>query len=93
MAADEAGPKWSNHTCRDCGADTEALGEFYMLRDEVWGETGMGPDEGMLCVGCVEGRLGRRLGPADFTHVVVNLVWPENMRALKSSRLLDRLAA
>jgi hypothetical protein len=57
--------------CLDCGADTIAIAEFYMVRDEVWAQVAE-PDEGMLCVGCCEKRLGRRLVPDDFTDCVFN---------------------
>ena len=34
---------WARWRCVDCGADTRAAGEDYMLRDLVWAETGMDP--------------------------------------------------
>jgi hypothetical protein len=65
--------------CRKCGIDTLKIGEIYMLRDELWQlaiERGRVPGkpgfEGMLCIDCVEGRLGRRLVYEDFT-----CVWPQ----------------
>ena len=57
--------------CVDCGLDTGRANEHYILRDEVWAETGLGK-RGMLCVGCVEARLGRRLDRADFAPVKIN---------------------
>ena len=40
--------------------------EVYHLRDAVWKAAGMAPFAGFLCVGCLEKRLGRQLGPKDF---------------------------
>jgi hypothetical protein len=51
--------------CLDCGFDCLNGDEYYMLRDRVWLRAN--PDgAGMLCVGCVERRLFRRLRPFDF---------------------------
>lgn len=30
------------------------------------------PETGMLCVQCLEGRIGRRLEPSDFTTAFIN---------------------
>jgi hypothetical protein len=72
--------------CLDCRYLT-IEGEYYMLRDEIW--LAANPEQrGMLCIGCVEGRLGRRLGPEDF--LVCPLNDPDG-RGRKSARLLSRL--
>ena len=57
--------------CCDCGFDTLVGHEYYMLTDALWAQIGM--DEGMLCIGCVESRLGRRLVPNDFPPYPINL--------------------
>jgi hypothetical protein len=57
--------------CLDCGADTHALGEYFMCVEEVWLEAHP-DDKGMLCVPCVERRLGRALVPEDFTDCPLN---------------------
>jgi hypothetical protein len=72
--------------CRDCGVDVFDPNEYYMLLDSVWAQTGVEFLGGMLCVGCVEARLGRRLEPGDFSAAPIN--WP---RPGLSARLLDRL--
>jgi hypothetical protein len=41
-----------------------------MVHDSVWKLAGMGPD--MLCIGCLEARLGRKLEPHSFTDVLCN---------------------
>ena len=69
--------------CIDCGVDTSKIGEYYMLRDEVW-KAAVPEDRRMLCIGCFEARLHRRLTPADFTNA------PTNFRPDRSPRLLSR---
>jgi hypothetical protein len=81
------GPEHS--ACIDCGTDTIEAGEYYMLRDDVWHSTGVKRDDGMLCIGCVESRLGRKLNRADFTSAGINT----QPNAWRSARFKDRLAA
>jgi hypothetical protein len=40
--------------------------EVYMVRDSIWKAAGLEPMGGCICIGCLEGRLGRRLKPKDF---------------------------
>jgi hypothetical protein len=54
--------------CRDCKADT--LGEYYMVWDEIWDRAGA--RGGLLCVGCLERRLGRQLCAEDFSDAPIN---------------------
>lgn len=76
----------SSFVCVDCGADTAEIAEFYMVRNDVWRAAGM-TRAGMLCIGCIEARLGRRLSPADFSGASLNR--PGVTR--QSDRLRDRL--
>jgi hypothetical protein len=83
--------------CHDCDMDTGPCDEDgypvegwegYMVKSDVWDAAV--PDDPhdmsvLLCVGCLEGRLGRRLGPEDFTAVGINEPGP-----LDSPRLRDR---
>lgn len=71
--------------CLDCGVNTAAIGEYYMLQEEVWAEA-TGPDggNGMLCIGCLEKRLARQLKPCDFTDAAVNLTWADRSPRLRS---------
>jgi hypothetical protein len=57
--------------CLDCGVDTHAAGDYYMVTDEVWHEANPG-DTGMLLVACLEQRLGRTLTHRDFTLCSLN---------------------
>lgn len=72
--------------CLDCSASTLDIGEYYMVHDHVWLRSGAAKKDGMLCIGCLETRLDRRLTVADFTDCPLN-------RTLKwhSARLLSRL--
>jgi hypothetical protein len=72
--------------CLDCRINTDAIDEYYMLRNEVWTE--VNPEiDGHLCISCVERRLGRILTPADFTGGQVN----SSATLRRSPRLIDRL--
>lgn len=81
--------------CVDCTTDTAQRGvdEYFMVTDKVWAAAGIDRRGGMLCVGCLEARLGRRLTAADFTAVPVN-DWRSGPFGLPwhgSARLLNRL--
>ena len=74
--------------CMDCGVDTGRIGEHYMLNDNVWNQI-HSSNQGMLCIGCVEKRLGRKLNRSDFNNSHVNSTrFPTKAMSL---RLLDRL--
>lgn len=60
----------SRWNCVDCGYNTSL--EHYFVHNEVWyGVAGM-PESGMLCIGCLEARIGRTLTPSDFPKVHIN---------------------
>jgi hypothetical protein len=57
--------------CIDCGVDTGAIGHYYMVSNDLWASAGMQPDGGgMLCLDCLEKRIGRPLIYDDFTAIV-----------------------
>jgi hypothetical protein len=56
--------------CRWCGVDTVAIGEYYMVTDDIWDT--YGPPHGCSCIRCLEDRLGRQLRPSDFKDVPLN---------------------
>lgn len=56
-----------------------------MVHDELWSRTGL--DHGMLCIGCLEARLGKLLTARDFTDAPINDIWGNN----GSPRLIERL--
>lgn len=76
----------SNWRCRDCGVDTEAIDEYYMVADPVWKQVAHEVD-GHLCIGCLERRLGRTLHSGDFTDRPVN----STSQLPRSPRLTSRL--
>lgn len=73
--------------CVICDKNTIEMGEYYMVRDDVWFKATENW-EGMLCIECLEDMLGRKLKPRDFTHCPLNDRWETCKR---SDRLLDRL--
>jgi hypothetical protein len=70
-------------SCRDCGVDTSKNGEYYMVTNQVWSLAKLG--RGMLCIGCLESRIGRQLKPADFMDAYIN------HKIIQSERLKNRL--
>lgn len=83
--------------CADCGTGTIRSGEWYMVRDDVWQQAWRGrarkswhgrvPGQEVLCIGCLEKRLGRTLMACDFADVPIN----DPGRGNISERLRDRL--
>jgi hypothetical protein len=76
-------PPWREHDCAlydpeidrrfhcvDCGKCTSSSGEYYMVRDEIWAASGLGPIDGMLCLRCLERRIERELTLDDFTAIM-----------------------
>jgi hypothetical protein len=60
------------YLCIDCGRDTLGIDEYYMVTDSVWGDATPFDEGGMLCIECLELRLGRILVQADFMDCPVN---------------------
>jgi hypothetical protein len=80
----------SSGACVDCDFDT-FNGEDYFVQDAIWKAASeasprLPGGRGVLCIGCLERRLGRELTRADF--VIDN---PLNQDGL-SDRMRDRLA-
>lgn len=71
--------------CLSCGVDTGRIYEYYMLKDSIWALTSVGR-VGMLCIGCVETKIGRKLVPSDFNDSFVNKIPMQ-----RSMRLNERL--
>ena len=86
---------FSDFECIDCGVNTMFNDEYYMLLDDIWeNDLGLHSHEGMMCIGCVESRLGRRLTSEDFADVPLNsLTSPYSAHWTKSDRLVDRLTS
>lgn len=73
--------------CLDCGQDTGKMREFYFVHTELW-LSAAGSKNGMLCIGCLETRIGRKLKKADFTDAFIN-----RLNYGHSTRLLSRLVS
>lgn len=86
-------------TCDDCvkevtpydeyGHPVEAGWEWYMVHSPVWEAASQGgKPASILCIGCLEARIGRRLTPEDFADLEINRPgWTS------TERLIDRLGA
>lgn len=72
--------------CLDCGVDTGKIHEHYFIKTDTWLSV-VGTNRGMLCIGCLEARLSRKLTSQDFTSCTINNPKFE----AKSVRLLNRL--
>ena len=66
-------PPYPGWDCLDRGVDTDATGEFYAVTNEIW-QHAVGHEDAhaLLCIACLEARLGRSLTSADFPDVPVN---------------------
>lgn len=76
--------------CLDCSVDTDEIDEYYMVHHELWRQAAghsIAVLMGVLCIGCLEQRIGRQLSPQDFIPCPVNRA-PSRAR---SQRLKDRL--
>jgi len=76
----------SEFLCLDCSVDTSKINEYYMLVDEVWYRVHT-EERGMLCIGCLEDRLGRKLNRWELNGSYLN--WGHFP---KSDRLRNRMA-
>lgn len=77
--------KMREFECIDCHENTHEIGEYYMVTDSVWTKAGM--TDGMLCIGCLEDRIGRRLTKKDFPDYPINteeMDWNTRSKRLKN---------
>lgn len=81
-------PPDKNDFCVDCSVDTLIAGEYYMVHDHVWLQTGLGKRDGMLCITCLEKRIGRQLTSNDFPNLPIN-----SDRLIRSPLLIERLSS
>jgi hypothetical protein len=72
--------------CLDCGVDTIEIGQYpYAVVDEVWHEavpaSTVPAGTGMLCIPCLEKRIGRPLKREDFETITWERGWlPRDVR-------------
>jgi len=55
-----------------------------MVQHRLW--TKYGAETGMLCIGCLEKRMGRQLCAKDFTNYPINFMFPSSKRLLEAKR-------
>jgi hypothetical protein len=85
-------PPWNEHEsidrdpeidtrfrCVDCGEDKP--GEYYGVLEDVWAASGLGPNDGMLCLACLERRIGHLLTEADFAMMPYAGAWERHIAA------------
>jgi hypothetical protein len=62
--------------CADCGIDTLTIGEWYLVNNDVLEQESNRHKSWrrrkFLCIGCLEGRIGRALLPSDVTNAPIN---------------------
>jgi len=81
---------FDSQVCVDCGVDTIEAKEYYMVTDGCWKRAGIGKYDGMLCIGCLESRLGKKLTPRNFSECPLN--WRNALVPdYASDRLVSRL--
>lgn len=78
--------------CKDCGVDIHSINELCYINDALWKYVCSRKPEidtrYVLCIGCIEKRLGRQLTPNDFVSCELN---GHDFGRPKSDRLKDRL--
>lgn len=75
--------------CLDCHRNTSQMNEYYMVQFHLWHEF-VPEHNGMLCIGCLERRMGRELVGKDFTDAPINEY--EHPIFRQSERLRSRLS-
>lgn len=71
--------------CDECSVNCAETYEDFMVQHELW--LSVCKKKEVLCVGCLEERLGRKLNKHDFLFVPIN----NYFAYVKSERLYDRL--
>ena len=54
------------------------INEYYMVHDDLWEEAAQSDIDEMLCIPCLEKRIGRLLNPEDFTEFPINTMMNKN---------------
>lgn len=69
----------ASFTCQDCLKDTGG-DDYYMVTDEVW-DAAHPSNAGMICLACLETRIGRGLHRLDFIDAPINH-WNAKVQAI-----------
>ena len=78
--------------CTDCKVDVVYIREWYMVNDHVWQQAAMKRFGGVLCIGCLEDRLERKLNKRDFFCCPLNIEVYFH-KEIASKRLRNRLGS
>jgi hypothetical protein len=54
------------------GGEGNHLSEYYMVHGDVWARAGMARLDGLLCLGCLQARLGHPLAGDDLSDCPLN---------------------
>lgn len=79
----EVAVEYPDFLCVDCNYYTWT-DEYYMVQPRLW--TKYGAETGMLCIGCLEKRMGRQLTAKDFTPTPINFIFPSSQRLLEAKQ-------
>ncbi len=85
-------PPHTGWYCAECDKNTHIdPKDYYMLTFELWDAIGVG--DGMLCMDCVETKLGRKLQAKDILDCPLNHnMNPYTMEILNGEDRTDRLS-
>lgn len=88
--------RFKDFECLDCKVNTHFNNEYYMVHKDLWykavppvndeefffhnGTFYRSNPDGMLCIGCLESRLGRELVARDFTTAPINYFPNQSVR-------------
>lgn len=76
--------------CTDCQKCTACRGEYYWVKNNIWQRFGAG--NGMLCLNCLENRLGRNLTYLDFPETLpVNISISDGIESRKMLKIRKEL--
>lgn len=92
----EVEDKFKDFECVDCTINTHYINEYYMVQFELWNSVMVHQNSGMLCIGCLEDRLGRTLTTNDFIEAPINygiFGWSDRMRDRLGPKFTERYAA
>mgnify|MGYP001002757325 CR=1 FL=1 len=67
--------KTVNWNCEDCGKNTDNGTDYYMVEDDIWAKYGPDDKKDLLCISCLERRMGRPLEGLDIKlcHLTVDM--------------------
>lgn len=86
--------KFKDFECVDCDVNTHYINEYYMVQFSLWNSVMESQNTGMLCIGCLEDRIGRTLATEDFIDAPINygfFGWSDRMKDRLGSKFTGEL--